>query len=393
LRAQLAKKYLRPVKSFYSDTFRLGILGGGQLGRMLLQETVNYDVRVAVLDPSIDAPCSQICHEFTCGSFNDYETVLAFGDGKDVLTVEIEHVNTDALEVLENKGVAVYPKPAFLRMVQDKGLQKEFYSKHSIPTAPFRLIESASELQSSDIRFPFVLKARTGGYDGKGVQIIRQTADLNGTFEGPCVVEELVPFVKELAVIIARNKQGEMSTFPLVEMEFNPEANLVEFLFSPAQVDHAIEQEAQEIARKIVEAADFVGLLAVELFLTKEGTLLVNEMAPRPHNSGHHTIEACTTSQYEQHLRAILSLPLGNTNLIQPAVMVNLLGAAGHEGAVHYKGLEEAMQMPGVHIHIYGKPTTKPFRKMGHVTVTDTDLTTAQEHARAILKLIKVESC
>lgn len=381
------------MKFFYSDTFRLGILGGGQLGRMLLQEAANYDVRVAVLDPSADAPCSMICHEFTCGSFQDFDTVLAFGEGKDVVSVEIEHVNTVALETLEKKGVEVYPKPSFLRMVQDKGLQKEFYGKHSIPTAPFHLIENRSELESIAVQFPFVLKSRTGGYDGKGVQIIRTEEDLKKTFDGPCVVEELIPFEKELAVIIARNKHGETSTFPLVEMEFNPDANLVEFLFSPAQVASDVEIEAQSIAKKIVEAADFVGLLAVELFLTKEGTLLVNEMAPRPHNSGHHTIEACTTSQYEQYLRAILSLPLGNTSLVQPAVMVNLLGAEGHEGPVHYKGLEEALKMPGVHVHIYGKPTTKPFRKMGHVTVTDPDLATAQNRARAILELIKVESC
>ena len=381
------------MKFFYSDTFRLGILGGGQLGRMLLQEAANYDVRSAVLDPSADAPCSAICHEFTLGSFQDYDTVLAFGDGKDVITVEIEHVNTEALEALEKKGVAVYPKPSFLRMVQDKGLQKEFYKTNGIPTSPFQLVENRSELEALNHPLPFVLKSRKGGYDGKGVQIIRSQEDLKSAFEGPCVIEELVPFEKELSVIIARNKQGETSIFPLVEMEFNPEANLVEFLFSPAQVNTQVELEAQAIARRIVEAADFVGLLAIELFLTQEGVLLVNEMAPRPHNSGHHTIEACTTSQYEQHLRAILSLPLGSTSLIQPAVMINLLGAAGHEGAVHYKGLSEALQMPGVHLHIYGKPHTKPFRKMGHVTVTDNDLQAAQQRARTLLQLIKVESC
>lgn len=381
------------MKFFYSDTFRLGILGGGQLGRMLLQEAANYDVRTSVLDPSKDAPCSALCNEFTNGSFQDFDTVISFGTGKDVLTVEIEHVNTEALEVLEKDGVAVYPKPLFLRMVQDKGLQKEFYKKHNIPTAPFHLIDSKTELPFDSTVFPFVLKSRKGGYDGKGVQIIRSKEDLKTAFDGPCVVEELIPFEKELSVIIARNKQGETSTFPIVEMEFNPEANLVEFLFSPAQVSDDVEREAQSIATQIVEASDFVGLLAVELFLTKEGKLLVNEMAPRPHNSGHHTIEACTTSQYEQHLRAILSLPLGVTTLIQPAVMINLLGAGGHEGPVHYKGLTEALKMPGVHLHIYGKPHTKPFRKMGHVTVTDPDLTSAQERARTILHLIKVESC
>ena len=216
---------------------------------------------------------------------------------------------------------------------------------------------------------------------------------MSDVFEGPCIVEEMIPFVKELSIIIARNKQGETRVFPLVEMEFNPQANLVEFLFSPAHVSSEIEIEARKIALKIVESSDFVGLLAVELFLTRDGSLLVNEMAPRPHNSGHHTIEACTTSQYEQHLRAILSLPLGATHLIQPAVMVNLLGAPGHDGPVYYKGLIEALEKPGVHIHIYGKPHTKPFRKMGHVTVTDSDLATAQQRAREILQLISVESC
>jgi 5-(carboxyamino)imidazole ribonucleotide synthase len=360
---------------------------------MLLQEAANYDVRISILDPAPDAPCASMSHEFVCGSFQDYDTVLAFGKGKDVMTVEIEHVNTDALEALENSGVAVYPKPSFLRMVQDKGLQKQFYAAHDIPTAPFRLIDNASALIASELHFPFVLKSRTGGYDGKGVQVVRSANDLDHTFDGPCVLEEMIDFQKELSVIIARNKQGEISIFPLVEMEFNPAANLVEFLFSPAHVSPEVDSQAQSIAKKIAESSNFVGLLAVELFLTKEGQLLVNEMAPRPHNSGHHTIEACTTSQYEQHLRAILSLPLGQSTLVQPAVMINLLGAEGHDGPVHYRGLMESLQIPGVHVHIYGKPKTKPFRKMGHVTVTDNDLTVAQERARRVLQLITVESC
>jgi 5-(carboxyamino)imidazole ribonucleotide synthase len=360
---------------------------------MLIQEAVNYDLRVAVLDPAQDAPCASLCHEFVQGSFQDYASVIAFGKGKDVITVEIEHVSTDALEYLEKSGVEVYPKPSFLRMVQDKGLQKEFYEAHHIPTAPFQLIESTSALDYSTLRFPFVLKLRTGGYDGKGVQIIRAAADLEHSFDGPCLIEEMIDFSKELSIIIARNKQGETSFFPLVEMEFNAEANLVEFLFSPAQVLPEVESQARVIAKNIAESSDFVGLLAVELFLTKEGQLLVNEMAPRPHNSGHHTIEACSTSQYEQHLRSILSLPLGDTTLVQPAVMVNLLGAAGHEGPVHYKGLEEALQLPGVHVHLYGKSRTKPFRKMGHITVTNADLTIAKEYAREALRLVTVVSC
>lgn len=381
------------MKTIYSDNFRLGILGGGQLGRMLIQEAVNYDVRVAVLDPARDAPCASICYEFVQGSFQDYDSVIAFGKGKDVITVEIEHVSTDALEELEKSGIEVYPKPSFLRMVQDKGLQKEFYEAHHIPTAPFQLIESTTTLDTSMLRFPFVLKSRTGGYDGKGVQIIRSATDLDNTFDGPCVVEEMIEFSKELSIIIARNKQGETSFFPLVEMEFNAEANLVEFLFSPAHVEPAIEARAQSIAKTIADTSDFVGILAVELFLTLEGDLLVNEMAPRPHNSGHHTIEACVTSQYEQHLRSILSLPLGDTTLVQPAVMVNLLGAAGHEGPVHYKGLEEALRLPGVHVHLYGKSRTKPFRKMGHITVTNADLTIAKQYAREALRLVSVVSC
>lgn len=360
---------------------------------MFIQEAVNYDARVAILDPSKEAPCASLCHEFVCGSFQDFDTVLAFGKDKDVVTVEIEHVNVDALTSLEQQGVQVFPRPSFLRMVQDKGLQKEFYTAHNIPTAPFRLVEQVDDINIGNQTFPFVLKSRTGGYDGKGVQIIRTQDDLANTFSGPFVVEEMIDFTKELSVIIARNKQGDVRTFPLVEMEFNPEANLVEFLFSPAQVAETIEQQAQSIAKKIAESCDFVGLLAIELFLTKDGRLLVNEMAPRPHNSGHHTIEACTTSQYEQHLRAIASLPLGDTRLIEPAVMVNLLGEQGHEGSVQYLGLEEALALPGVHVHLYGKSRTKPFRKMGHVTVTDADLTTAQQRARQVLSLIRVVSC
>jgi 5-(carboxyamino)imidazole ribonucleotide synthase len=369
------------------------MLGGGQLGRMFIQEAINYDVKVAILDPALDAPCASICHEFVCGSFQDYDTVLAFGGDKDILTIEIEHVNVDALEELVRAGIEVYPKPSFLRMVQDKGLQKNFYTEHGIPTAPYRLIDDAKTLQSESLSFPFVLKSRTGGYDGKGVQVIRTPEQLAQSFSGPCVVEELIDFEKELSVIIARNKQGMTRVFPLVEMEFNPKANLVEFLFSPAAVSASVVEEAHAIANKIVESSDFVGILAIELFLTRDGRILVNEMAPRPHNSGHHTIEACITSQYEQHLRAILSLPLGDTRLVEPAVMINLLGELGHDGPVQYQGLEEALSMPGVHVHLYGKSHTKPFRKMGHVTVTDRDLSQAQQRAREVMRLVKVVSC
>ena len=387
-----ASIYICHVKSFYSSDFKLGILGGGQLGRMLIQEAINLNVHVSVLDPDTQAPCADICHEFVHGSFNDFDTVVAFGRHVDCLTVEIEHVNVEALSLLESEGVRVYPKPDFLRTIQDKGLQKEFYQSHTIPTAPFRLADDVRSIPLSDFNFPFVLKSRTGGYDGKGVQIIHSADQIATALEGPCVIEEMIQFQKELAIIIARNAKGETSTFPLVEMEFNPEANLVEFLFSPAAVSENVATQAAALANQIVEASDFVGLLAVELFLTAGGELLVNEIAPRPHNSGHHTIECCDTSQYAQHLRAILGLPLGSTRLIQPAVMINLLGANDFSGPAVYEGLEEVLSWPGVHVHLYGKSTTKPFRKMGHITVTSAELNDAQQLARRAIQQVSVIS-
>lgn len=380
------------MKKFYSQDFTLGILGGGQLGRMLIQEAINYDVRVAVLDPASDCPCAEIAHLFVKGDFNDFDTVYAFGKKADVLTIEIEHVNVDALELLESEGKEIYPRPSFLRMVKDKGLQKEFYTRNSIPTSPFRTYSNLEELKRGEVHFPFVQKLRTGGYDGKGVQIIRSAEDFSKAFDAPSIAEDMVPFVKEISVIVSRNLRGEISTFPIAEMEFNPEANLVEFLFSPAQISPETETEAVQIAHNIVEASNYVGLLAVEMFVDANGHVLVNEMAPRPHNSGHHTIEACITSQYEQFLRALINLPPGDTTLLIPAVMINLLGEKGHSGPVQYLGLEDMLHLPGVSIHLYGKPETRPFRKMGHITVTAPELTSAQEKARAVAAGIRVVS-
>lgn len=375
------------MKPFYSLGFRLGILGGGQLGRMLLQECANLDVRTHVLDPSPLAPCADLCHRFFQGELTDYQQVVEFGKTCDVLTIEIEHVNADALQALEEAGVHVYPSSRVLRTIQDKGLQKQFYADNGIPTAPFELVANGMQHR----QWPVVQKMRTGGYDGKGVQIIRTEADLVKAFDAPCVVEQCVPFSKELAVIVSRNVRGETAVFPLVEMEFNPEANLVEFLFSPAEVSSETEQEARRLAIQIVDALDFVGLLAVEMFMLADGSLLVNEMAPRPHNSGHHTIEACTTSQYAQHLRAILGLPPGDTRQVRPAVMVNLLGADGHSGPVRYQGIQEVLAMPGVFVHLYGKAETRPFRKMGHVTVCADRIETAMNRARHVLQTLRVE--
>lgn len=376
-------------KPFYHSDFKLGVLGGGQLGRMLIQDAININVSVHCLDPDPSAPCAKLASSFTVGNLKDYDTVINFGKDKDVLTIEIEHVNVDALETLEKSGVIVYPQPNILRMIQDKGLQKQFYADNNIPTADFKLIDDAKELSSGNIQFPIVQKMRKDGYDGKGVQVLKSVADLDKAFNEPSVLENMVSFTKELSVIVARNKQGDIATYPVVDMEFNAEANLVEFLFSPADITEEIEHKATAIAKQVAEATNMVGILAVELFLTANGDILVNEVAPRPHNSGHQTIEGNITSQYEQHLRAILNLPLGSTAITKPSVMVNLLGEKEHTGEVHYEGLSETLSMEGVHVHLYGKSQTKPFRKMGHITVTDNTVFRAKEKAKKVKETLK----
>ena len=373
-------------------TTKLGILGGGQLGRMLIQEAVNFNIHISVLDPSVNAPCADLANNFVVGNFNDYQTVLDFGKTVDVLTIEIEHVNIEALEELERLGKKVFPTPQALRTIQDKGLQKQFYKANNIPTAPFHLIDNAEDALLFKEKGPFMQKLRKGGYDGKGVTPLRTEAEFNGAFDAPSVLEEFVPFVKELAVIVARNERGEIATFPLVEMEFNPEANLVEFIFSPANVNIQIEKNAKNIATDIANKLEHVGLLAIELFLTADGNLLVNEIAPRPHNSGHHTIEACFVSQYGMHLRAILNMPLGSTGLRTPAVMINLLGEKGFEGKARYENIEEVLHTEGAYIHLYGKEDTKPFRKMGHITVCNTNIEEAKDIARKFLKEVRIVS-
>ncbi len=371
-------------------TTKLGILGGGQLGRMLIQEAVNFNIHISVLDPSANAPCADLANNFVVGNFNDYQTVLDFGKTVDVLTIEIEHVNIEALEELERLGKNVFPRPRALRTIQDKGLQKQFYKANNIPTAPFHLIDNAEDALLFKEKGPFMQKLRKGGYDGKGVTPLRTEAEFKSAFNAPSVLEKFVPFVKELAVIVARNENGELATFPLVEMEFNPEANLVEFIFSPANVNVEIEINAKKIAINIANKLEHVGLLAIELFLTEDGNLLVNEIAPRPHNSGHHTIEACFVSQYGMHLRAILNMPLGSTGLRTPAVMINLLGEKGFEGKARYENIEEVLRTEGAYIHLYGKEDTKPFRKMGHITVCNSNLEEAKDTARKFLYEVKV---
>lgn len=377
-------------KLWYGHSSRLGMVGGGQLGRMFIQEAINFDVHVHVLDPDANAPCKYIAHSFTHGSLNDYNTLYNFGLDKDVLTVEIENVNIEALEALEKLGKKVFPQPRVLRIIKDKGIQKEFYKEHNIPTAPFQLTNNLEEIKQLATQLPFVQKMRTGGYDGKGVQVIRTVSDFEHAFETPSVIEEMIPFEKEISIIVARNENGEMAVYPAVECEFSEEANLVEFLFAPANISTETENKAIELAKSVIEKLEMVGILAVELFLTKDGSLLVNEIAPRPHNSGHHTIECNVTSQFEQHMRSVLNLPLGSTAIIQAGAMINLLGEKGYEGDVFYEGLEKFIGKPGVHPHIYGKAQTKSFRKMGHVTIAGKDLNQVKSLAIEVKNGIRV---
>jgi len=379
------------MKTFYGD-LKLGILGGGQLGRMLIQQAINYNVTVKVLDPDREAPCRKLCDEFVVGSLGDYETVYNFGKKVDLLTIEIEKVNVEALEQLEKEGVLVYPQPRIIRLIQDKGLQKQFFKENDIPTADFQVISSAEQLKQSHIPFPYIQKLRRDGYDGKGVYKVVDESYLDKAFTAPSIIERWVDFEKEIAVIVARNESGEVKAFPMVEMEFNPEANLVEFLIAPSTLPFEVHQEAELIAKRIAETLKIVGILAVEMFLDKHGRILVNELAPRPHNSGHQSIEGNIVSQFEQHLRAIFNQPMGDTACLNNAIMVNILGEPGHEGPAIYQGIEKILKLAGVYVHLYGKALTKPFRKMGHVTIVDADREKAIEKARFVQETLKVIS-
>lgn len=370
----------------------LGVLGGGQLGRMLIQSAINYNQDIHILDPDPNAPCKDIARHFQVGSLKDFDTVYAFGKNCDVLTVEIEAVNTDALQKLVNEGKKVFPQPHILKLIQDKREQKQFYAKNGIPTAEFILTESKADVIAKKAFLPAVNKLGKEGYDGRGVQILRTEADLDLAFDAPGLLEKLIDFEKEIAVTVARNEKGDLTAYPAVECAFHPTANLVEFLFAPAEISPEVEEKAQEIAKEVILKLDMVGILAVEMFVTKSGEVLVNEIAPRPHNSGHHTIEANFTSQFEQHLRAVMNWPLGNAGLRCPAAMINLLGEDGFSGEAVVEGKEEAMAEKGVYIHLYGKKYTKPFRKMGHVTILDETIDMLKIRAHRIKELIKIKS-
>jgi 5-(carboxyamino)imidazole ribonucleotide synthase len=369
---------------------KIGLLGGGQLGRMLLQEAMNWNLDISILDPDENAPCKFLTSSFSVGDLTDYQTVLNFGKNCDLITIEIENVNADALMELERSGVQVYPQPNVLKVIQDKGLQKMFYHQLGIPTAEFILCENKEDVLACDKFFPFVQKLRKGGYDGKGVIIHQSKESLQQAFDAPSILEVKADIKMEISVIVARNAEGQVVTYDAVECMFDPKLNLVDILVSPAAIDHKLEEQAQALAVRIITEFKMVGILAVEFFVTNDNQLLVNEIAPRPHNSGHHTIEACTTSQFEQHLRSILNMPLGSTQQILPAAMVNIIGAEGFAGEAQYKGLENLLAISNIFVHLYGKKVTKPGRKMGHATILGNSTFECVANAQKVKELLTV---
>lgn len=384
------------MEQLVTSNLKLGIIAGGQLGKMLIQEASKWDIKSYVLDQEENCPARNIAFKYVKGSHLDFNDVYNFGKMVDVLTYELENINIDALHKLKSEGHKVLPDPDILEFIQDKGKQKEFYKSNNIPTSAFHLYKNLTELKKAineeKLTFPFVQKLRKGGYDGRGVAVINSRDELNKLLDGPSLVEEKVDIVKEIAVIVARNKKGEIKNFPVVEMVFDPVANLVDKLICPSTISAEQSEKAKGLASEIIELLNMEGLLAIEFFIDTKGEVIINEMAPRPHNSGHHTIESILTSQFEQHLRAILNLPLGSTRLKLPAVMLNILGAEGYEGQVKYNGLTESMSIDGVKIHLYGKKITKPYRKMGHITVLSSTLKCALNKAEKVKQLIKVTS-
>ena len=381
---------------FFSSNFKLGILGGGQLGKMLIYDAKRYDLHTKVMDINRKSPCNKIADEFIIGDITNYDDVINFGNKVDLITVEIENINTDALEDLEKSGKKVYPSPKTLKIIQNKSKQKNFYKNNHLPTSRFKSYSSLDELKKNfnhdNFDFPFVWKSSKFGYDGKGVKIINKIEDLDFAYTDQCLIEEKVSIKKELSVIVSRNVSGETKCFPVVEMEFNEKSNLVEYVMCPANISSTAEDNAIKIASELAEKFEMVGLLAVELFLTNKEEILINEVAPRPHNSGHHTIECCVTSQFDQHIRSILNLPLGSTDILTPGIMVNLVGQNEQEGNVIYKNLKDIFDYSGVFIHIYGKKKSRLNRKMGHITIINKDIKKAIEMGKKIKNKIKVTS-
>ncbi|HQR73642.1 MAG TPA: 5-(carboxyamino)imidazole ribonucleotide synthase [Sulfurovum sp.] len=382
------------IEKLSTSSLKMGIIAGGQLGKMLIQEASRWDIVTYVLDPDEACSARNVASFYVKGDFRDFDAVYAFGKQVDILTFELEDVNIPALQKLKAEGLNIAPDPDVLALIQDKGLQKAFYAKHHLPSSDFALYESSDAIKEAITKgvldYPFVQKLRKGGYDGRGVALINGSDKV--LLEGASVVETKVAIDKEIAVIVARNSADEVRCFPAVEMTFDEQTNLVEEIFCPANLTTEQATKAQSLAIEIIRALDMVGLLAVEFFIDKEGQILINEVAPRPHNSGHHTIDSMLTSQHKQLLRAILGLPLGTTEVLKKSVMLNLLGEVGHEGAVYYEGFEACMAIEGVKIHLYGKKETRPSRKMGHVTILSDSLEHAQHKANIVKNTLKVKS-
>ena len=370
----------------------LGILGGGQLGKMVLDVSNRWGLKVYVLDSNIECPSSKLCSKFFVGDLMDYDTVVKFGENVDLITIEIENVNVDALKFLESRGKKVFPQPRVIEIIQDKSKQKEFYIDNEIPTSSFRSCNGIEELKSliskGEISYPFIWKASKMGYDGYGVNKISDNKSLEKLSDCHCIVEELISIKKELSVMVGLRESGEILNYPVVEMEFNKDSNQVEYILSPAQISQELKIKAEKLACNIAEKFKICGIIAVEMFLTNQDEILVNEVAPRPHNSYHFSIEGSYTSQFEQFLRAILNLPLGSTKILQNSVMVNLVGEKNSKGIVEYKNFDQIIGIEGVNPHIYGKLETKPNRKMGHITIINEDIELAKTIAKEIKETI-----
>ncbi|MFQ3213062.1 MAG: 5-(carboxyamino)imidazole ribonucleotide synthase [Marivirga sp.] len=380
------------MSQLFNTQKKIGVLGAGQLGRMLHQSAINLNIDLYMMDSSSDAPCASLIHNYTIGDLEDFDDVYKFGKQCEILTIEIEKVNIEALKLLQSEGVKVFPQPEVIEIIQDKRTQKQFYLDHHIPTAAFVLTERKEDIMNHLDMLPAVHKIGKGGYDGRGVQMVKEATDIEKAFNAPSLLEKMIPFEKEIAVIVARNESGETSAFPPVEMVFHPEHNLVEYLLSPAIVSKEQMVRAENLAMEVIEKLEMVGILAVEMFLLGSGELLVNEVAPRPHNSGHQSIEGNFTSQYDQHLRTILNLPLGDTRIKITSAMVNILGEEGFNGEAEYEGLSDVLAISGTHVHLYGKKVTKPFRKMGHVTITDPNLESLRKKIGQVKALLKVKA-
>ena len=370
---------------------KAGILGGGQLGRMLLQEAANYPVEVSVMEKDPLCPSAKLCHHFILGDITNYDDVIRFGEGLDVITIEIENVNVEALFELEKRGCRVIPKPEALRTIKNKILQKEFYTQHQIPTALYKVLQNSDELKNNIDFLPAVHKLAMGGYDGKGVQIIKKQEDIPLGFDAPAVLEKMISIEKEIAIIVAVAENGKTAIYPPVEMFFDPILNLLDLQLCPASIPEKTLWKAEAIALTVARKLDSPGIFAIEMFVDKEGTLWVNETAPRVHNSGHHTIEAHYSSQFDMLWRIIMNYPLGNTTMIMSSMMVNLLGAEGYAGKTHYEGLEDILSIPDVFVHLYGKTDTKPGRKMGHVTIISNEKQELIHQANRIKSTLKIK--